>query len=270
MSGIRAQENFFSRFKGRLKQADERDPGGRYFSTLLEEVFHEAPDALRDVLFPASRKADFQNAKVTTELKYDGTRRADLAFLDEKDNVIGLIEVKEEDQMTAGSGDQTLAYLTFIKNAEQSGRSIHFAYVTKHMPSNDSYSALLAHGMKPTFYSDIDYLLPKVLKKTGAWERSPVAQLFCKYLSEEGVVYHPLTANEDSVLRLLVRQGLSLQGHTGFGKDKTSSRLVETPKLLSKLLSNAEAMGIGFHQKFRVSYSVILSFRSLATFPTGT
>ena len=128
---------------------------------------------------------------------------------------------------------------------------IHFAYVTKHLPSNESYLALQDYGYTPIFYNELYHSLSKILKRTEQWERSPVAQLFCKYLEEEGMVYQTLTRDDESTLRLLLRQGFGLSGVTGFGKEMTAERLIQVPQLLGHLLSNVEAMGVEFHNRFK-------------------
>jgi hypothetical protein len=71
--------SFFTRFKERLHQEGNKDPGGRYFSVLLEQVFHEVPDVLAKLLFPACRPRQFRHPRVQTDFPYDTGRLADLA-----------------------------------------------------------------------------------------------------------------------------------------------------------------------------------------------
>jgi hypothetical protein len=147
--------SFFARFKERLHQEGNEDPGGRYFSVLLEQVFRETPEVLAKLLFPTCRANRFRQARVQTDFPYNFGRLADLAFLDSEDRTIGLVEVKEEDQLGPGTGDQTYQYLKYIKKYSTEQRPIHFAYVTKHLPSENSSLVLRKNGGKPTYYSEL-------------------------------------------------------------------------------------------------------------------
>ena len=137
------QASFFTRFKKRLTVATESDPGGRYFAVLLQQVFQESPDALRQILFPRSIKAKFSDARAFTERDHVETRRADLAFYDAQNNIIGLVEVKEDDQLAPLAGAQVDDYISYVKwEKEVNKRVVHFAFVTKHLPSRRSQEAL--------------------------------------------------------------------------------------------------------------------------------
>jgi len=245
------KKSFFARFKEHVRKEGSKDPGGRYFSILLEQVFLETPEALAKSLFPTCRTSRFRHARVQTDFQYKPERLADLAFLDTEDRVIGLVEVKEEDQLGPGTGDQTQDYLSYVRNNSTPQAPIYFAYVTKHLPSEKSNSALQKDGREPTYYSELYRDFSEYLKDPKQSQRSPVAQLFCKYLQEEGVVYRLLEPDDDNVLRLLLRQGFGLGGTTGFGRDISAERLMQVPAFLGTLLSNVQAMGVEFHNRFR-------------------
>lgn len=241
------RRSFFVRFKKRLQQ-EGSDPGGRYFSVLLEQVFYEIPEVLCKSLFPTCRKGQFRHARVETDFQYAPRRFADLAFFDLEDRTIGLVEVKEEDQLGPGTGDQTHDYLTYIKKNSTEKRPIHFAYVTKHLPSDRSSLALRDAQLRPIYYSDLHNDLVKYLAEPQQRQRSPVTQLFCRYLQEEGVVYQPISSEDENTLRLLLRQGLGMRGGK---KDVTAERQMQVPTLLGTLLANVQAMGVEFHNRFK-------------------
>jgi hypothetical protein len=202
------------------------------------------------MLFPTCRASQFRHARVETDFPYKSGRLADLALLDPEDRTIALVEVKEEDQLGLGTGDQTYDYLSYIKKNSTQHKPIHFAYVTKHLPSKSSSLALQKEGFKPTYYNDYNGL-SKYLAEPRQRQQSPVAQLFCKYLQEEGVVYQALTLEDENTLRLLLRQGFGMRGMMGFGKDVTAERQMQVPTLLGTLLANVQAMGIEFHNRFK-------------------
>ena len=123
--------------------------------------------------------------------------------------------------------------------------------MTKHLPSTVSNLALEKSGVRPTYYGDLYSGFSKYLTDPQQRHRSPVVQLFCRYLEEEGIVYQLLTPEDDNTLRLLLRQGLGMRGMTGFGKDVTAERQMEVPTLLGTLLTNVQAMGVEFHNRFK-------------------
>ena len=209
------------------------------------------PEALAKFLFPTCRASKFRNARVQTDFPYNPGRLADLAFLDAEDRVIGLVEVKEEDQLGPGTGDQTQDYLSYVRKNSTQRAPVHFAYVTKHLPSEKSSLVLQISGVKPTYYSELYDRFSKYLADPKLLQRSPVTQLFCRYLQEEGVVYQMLTPEDENTLRLLLRQGFGMRGMTGFGKDVTAERQMQVPILLGTLLANVQAMGIEFHNRFK-------------------
>lgn len=245
------QRSFFGRFKRRIQQEGTKDPGGRYFAILLEQIFSETPEVLAKLLFPTCQESKFRHAQVITEFRFQPDRQADLAFLDAEDRVLGLVEVKEEDQLGPGTGEQTSDYLSYIKKTATPEAPIYFSYVTKHLPSNKSSLQLEKNGVAPVYYNDIYYGLSKYLAISRQRNRSPMTKLFHQYLEEEGAVYQKLTSGQDDTLRLLLRQGLGLGNTFGLGNRMTADRLMQTPKLLDVLIGNVEAMSIEFHNGFK-------------------
>jgi hypothetical protein len=148
--GINSGRSFFGRFKNRLRDSDGRDPGGRYFAILLEQLFYEDPAVLRDVIFPDLRISDLNGSRISTEFSLPSGRRADIALHDRNDRPVALAEVKEEDQLGEGVDKQTKAYLNYVSEMRGNGRKIAFAYVTKHLPSIKSLELLDQHGLIPS------------------------------------------------------------------------------------------------------------------------
>jgi hypothetical protein len=245
VDSIARDRNFFSRFKERVQLGSGRDPGGRYFAILLEQVFYEIPDILPAVVFRLPRNRRFRATQAITEYYFlPGKRAADLAFLDANGNVLGLVEVKEEDQLTKRNTDQTRDYLSFVKKGRR-----QFSYVTKHLPAQASQKLLLSSKMMPTFYSDLYAGIKNALAQ-DRWDRCPVARMFCAYIEKQGVMYMDDDI-DDYVLGLLLQQGNSGIRRAVSGQKVTAERLSQTPQLLATLMSNVEALGIEFHNKYR-------------------
>jgi hypothetical protein len=160
----------------------------------------------------------------------------------------------EKSRLAAGVDEQTMAYLQYISSARKNRQPIAFAYVTKHLPSGQSLEQLERYGLKPVFYRDIHSGLQSIFGRRDGTNTSvhlPVAQLFCRYLEEEGVIYRQLE-NERSITFLL-RQSAG-GSSTGLGHLHTAETVADVPKSLELLIANAEAIGIEFYDQFRAHF----------------
>ena len=251
---IASGQSFFRRFKNRLWDSHGSDPGGRYFAILLEQLFYEDKTVLREALFPTLKLSELIESRVSTEFPLPNGRRADLAVHNRDDQLIALAEVKENDQLAAGVDEQTMAYLKYISNARKNRQPIVFAYVTKHLPSRQSLEQLERYCSKPVFYRDIYSRLQSIFGRPHATIKSmhfPVAQLLCRYLEEEGVIYRQL--ENERPITFLLRQSAT-GGSAGLGKLHTAETVADVPKSLELLIANAEAIGIEFYDQFRAHF----------------
>lgn len=242
-----ANSSFFGRFRKRMLDETGDDPGGRYFSILLEAAFNEEPGVVGKALFPSTPSNRFLSARASTEEHYRSRRYADLAVFSASGDVIGIVEVKEDDQLTKRNADQLRDYLSF--SAE---RNVPFTYLTQHMPSLACGELLKAHAKSPMYYSDLYRALAALTVK----QSSPVVRFLLDYLLEFGPVYEPLNEADNPALRLLLRQAFSLVGRIGFGKEKTPEKVLMSARILGRLISNAESLGIDFRRSFRSHFGV--------------
>ncbi|MDQ6867694.1 MAG: PD-(D/E)XK nuclease family protein [Pseudomonadota bacterium] len=228
--------SFFGRFRGWIRDNMGGDPGGRYFAILLAESFGEQPGAVSEVLFP--RRRNLAAVRAVPEYAYDDGRRADLGLFASDDKLVGLVEVKEDDQLVQGAANQLADYLSYAKK-----ENVPFAYVTRHTPSEACMSLLRAHGQRPVYYSD--------LYRALELQTSPICQLFCKYLEEIGPVYKQLTPDDSDALRLLMRQVFAVGG-AGPGQQGAFN----AANVLLRLVSNVEALGIDFYRQYRHFFKI--------------
>jgi len=231
--------SFFGRFRNWIRDEARHDPGGRYFSMLLKAVWGEQPRAVSQVLFPDKRSEFFESARAEVEAAYNGNRRADLGLYSADGQLVGLVEVKEDDQLAQGAESQLADYLSYAQE-----HTVPFAYVTKHTPSEACMSLLTAHGQRPVYYSDL-YRALEV-------QTSPICQLFCKYLEEIGPMYKQLSAPDDSeALRLLMRQVFAVGG-AGPGQEGAFN----AENVRARLVTNVGALGVEFYRQFRNHFCI--------------
>jgi hypothetical protein len=163
------RESFFGRFKKRIQEETGASPGGRYFSIVLREVFHEHPEEIWTSIF---RIADPRARRAHVEFNYSEGKFADLSFFDKENRLTGLAEVKEEDQLSSHAVEQAARYITF----QRQHPNARFAYITKYSPSKETEALLKSHSIQPVYYSDIYQSLKPCIRA------GPTIRMLCDYL----------------------------------------------------------------------------------------
>jgi hypothetical protein len=245
---LNSDRTFFGRFKNRIKDETGQNPGGRYFSILLEQIFQEDPALFGSALFPNLQKSQLKTARVLPEYRLANKRIADLALINDSNEPIALVEVKEEDQLGAHVDDQTQAYLKYILKARKSKEPIQFAYITKHLPLESTLKRLTEVNLKPIYYRDIHAALKDLLARDQSFGvPHPIAELFCRYLEEDGVTYREI--EDEQAIALFLRQASNPKSTPG--RLHTADRASNAARILDVLLGNSEVLGIEFHNTFR-------------------
>ncbi len=225
-----------------VRESRDQDPGGRYFSMLLEQVYNEAPDVMRRALLPGAPTAAFAGSLARTEWEYAPGRIADLAVFGPGDVLLALIEVKEKDQNGLGGPAQLEDYLSFCDR-----EGVRFSYVTKRSPSVECLDVLQGWGAKAVYYSD----LYGAIYKQGS--QIPLVRLFCDYLKEERVAYQPLVEDDLMSLKLLLLRSNNMSGR-GHGKMKVAARTSAAASILDLVVTNAEVLGSAFYMRHRACF----------------
>jgi len=240
--------SFLSRFKERVKDAADQDPGGRYLSILLEQVMLEHPVEISRALFPDLSKRQAKEARPTIEWRFQGKRQkrqADLAVLGPDGTLLGVAEVKENDQRGEHVAEQTEDYLRLVASMRAQGHPAYLAYVTKHMPEATTLDRLRSEGIEPVYYRDLFAELSRTLLIANGTR--PVARLFCDYLKEEGVVYQ--RPDDMQAIKLFFARCMT-PGRTGLGRLASAERMAAIPETLRMLLADAEILGIEFYEAY--------------------
>ncbi len=232
---------FFSRFKSIVRDSRDQDPGGRYFSILLEEVYNEAPDLMWRALFPDVRSG-FAGSWACTEYEYAPARVADLAIFGPSDELLALVEVKEKDQNGPGGPAQLKDYLAFCAS-----EGVLFSYVTKRSPSVECLDVLQARKRAIIYYSDLHGAL------SARGSSVPLVRLFCDYLKEERLAYQPLDEDNFKSLRLLLLRSNNMSNR-GHGKMKVAARTSAAAAVLDLVVANAEVLGSSFYMRYREGF----------------
>jgi len=200
------KNSFFSRFKQSLGS----DYGGRYYAAVMTECINSDP-SLAEAIFGWKFKESF---KATVEWSFPGVstnRRADIAILEESSQILlGLIEIKYEDELLDGIDKQLDDYLRIVKQ-----EGIAFAYVTIYSPKPEHIEKLNALGGRHIYFSDIYNAICR--------KRSPIARMFAEFLREEMPVFEDMK-NHDKALELLLVKGLGLTSASRIQSNECTKR----------------------------------------------
>ncbi|MCX5783577.1 MAG: hypothetical protein NTW04_03950 [Elusimicrobia bacterium] len=199
-------------FFKRVKSWCNGDKGGRYMSLVLCELFADKKSKkLVKELF--GEEINFE--RLDTENSYIEGRRADIAFLDKKDEIVALAEVKHEDQNNKGNRAQLKDYCK---------SQVPFIVITKKSLPKEYEKEL---GEKQIIsYGDI------ARKIKGLKLDSEIARMVSEYLKGEALMF---TKINDIYLKILLTGGSTEK----FNRKDT----LQAPDTLKNFINNMATLG---------------------------
>ncbi len=222
-------KNFFSRIKGLLKH----DYGGRYLAIVLKEVLEEDSVIASCLIGNKNIKNDSYYVQVEWSFP-DRNRIADLAIFDKISNeVIGLVEIKYEDEKSLGTDKQLDDYLDYCKI-----HKISFTYLTKNIPPKADFKKITNN------YISYAKLVHRIENKNKI---SYAGKMLCSFLREEGYVFD--NRIDETALLLLMVNSLSFTNRHGFGQLNTLKRVTkDVPAVFGAVLSNTSVLASRFYE----------------------
>jgi|GEM_PF-3533475 len=223
-------------FFKQLKSWCSEDTGGRYVSLVLSELFNVSEShKLVSELF--GKSIDY--ATVATEFTFMEGRRADLAFLDEEDNPVAIIEVKYHDHKNERNHAQIADYLKFCGK-----RKIPFLVITKNrLPDNDEKQI-----KKHKFASIVSYSqLVHKMSKYNSKDSSAISKLVQSYFEEESLMFAKICKAD---LQLLLISALHVHNRHGLGRQLSRERIVKAADALRGLIENVTLLGDEIHYSY--------------------
>lgn len=235
--------NIFSRLKGHMETGGQY-PGGRYMAMVLAEVFRDSPGFARQVLGIDHKDFDVELERPVGGRSQD--RRADLVLLERATrNRIAMIEVKYEDEKTAGTAQQIRNY---VKQAKK--RGFRFLLLSKNAPERNVLKLLNSPDGKYKYMSYAD--LYRAATKHQTDYPTTALKLFCDFLKEETPVFDETKIDKNALMLLLVR-GLGQPHAHGLGRLRTRKRVVGAIDVLKQLVGNVQVLADRFHDDLRLS-----------------
>jgi len=228
---------FFKSIKPWLNQ----DYSGRYVSAVLRELFLSDPK-LASRLFRKSIRFKTVEQEVSLRsywphLKRE--RRADLALFDEQGRVVGLVEVKYEDQKNDRNHAQLDDYIKFSKSYH-ANPGVPVIVITK-SPLPALETRLIernSENIRCISYGDI------VRRLQEQDFKSAIPDMVIEYFKEEAFMFNPI---ETDALELLMINALNIKYGHGRGRKYTHSNVVDAPRALESLVSNTGIIGDRAH-----------------------
>lgn len=232
---------FFKTIKEWLNQ----DYGGRYVSCVLKELLMEEPK-IANAIF--KQKIDFTSVELEVSLRdywphLRNERRADITLLNVRGDIVGLIEIKYDDQKCERNHAQILDYIRFCKRYRPHS-PIPFVVITKspipekeelQIKANKRFAGVLSYG-------DV------VRKSRENNLQSPVSKMVEEYLREEAFMFNPV---DKDALQLLMHNSLNVRYNHGQGRQYTHYNVINAPKALENLIINTGIIGDRIHYLFK-------------------
>jgi hypothetical protein len=228
---------FFKSIKTWLNQ----NYGGRYVSAVLRELFLSDPK-IASRLFEKS--ISFKTAELEVSLRrywphLKRERRADLALFDEQGRIVGLVEVKYEDQKNDRNHAQLSDYIKFSKSYH-ANPGVPVIVLTK-SPLPASETSLIERNSK--IVSCISY--GDIVRRLQDQDfKSAVPSMVIEYFKEEAFMFNPIDAD---ALELLMINALNIRYGHGRGRKYTHSNVINAPRALESLITNTEIIGDRIH-----------------------
>lgn len=226
-------------FFKQLKSWCSEDTGGRYVSLVLSELFNVSEShKLVSELF--GKSIDY--ATVATEFTFMAGRRADLAFLDEEDKPVAIIEVKYHDHKNERNHAQIADYLKFCGK-----RKIPFLVITKNrLPDNDEKQIKKHKFASIVSYSQLVHKMSKYHSK----DSSAISKLVQSYFEEESLMFAKICKAD---LQLLLISALNVHNRHGLGRQLSRERIVKAADALRRLIENVTLLGDEIHYSYMES-----------------
>jgi hypothetical protein len=250
--------SFFKSVKSWLNQ----DCGGRYVSCILQELLSAEPKIAIAIF---GRAIDFTSVDVEVSLRrfwpyLRCERRADVALLDARGQIVALIEVKYEDQKSERNHAQISDYVRFCKNYGHP-QPVPFAVVTKSSLPEKEERLIVANA---AFARCISYRdIVRGISQNNLC--SPVAKMVKEYFEEETLMFNPVDKN---ALQLLMLRSLNVSGSHGLGRQLSHYNVSNAPKALEAIISNTEIIGDHIYHNYmpdKFSVRPITDFRFTPT-----
>lgn len=216
--------SFFTKMKNYVTSGLNPLPGknkqsvwGRYFAICLQEVLRENIKLVR-ILFNIQEKA-----KIVLEYPYP-ERRADIAILDNEDQLRALVEIKIDDSLRKG---QLESYLKFCKE-----RGAKFFLITRWSPTYREKKLINSAGHeKPITLFEVH----KKIRENHSTSKHPLSKMFCDFLEESKMVYKQNISNDLSFLAQKIFFNSNRDNHVSISKLKEG-----IPESLSAIYTNLE------------------------------
>lgn len=228
---------FFKSIKPWLNQ----DYGGRYVSAVLRELFLAEP-GIASLLFgksicPKNVELEVSLRRYWPHLRRE--RRADLALLDERGRVIGLVEVKYEDQKNDRNHAQLTDYIKFSKSYHPNP-GVPIIVVTK-SPLPAPESRFIQRNSKIARCISYGDIVRRLRERDF---KSAVPSMVIDYFKEEAFMFNPI---ENGALELLMINALNIRYDHGRGRKYTHFNVINAPRALESLITNTGIIGDKVH-----------------------
>lgn len=210
-------------------------------SAVLRELFLSDPK-MASRLF--GKSICFKTAELEVSLRrywphLKRERRADLALFDEQGRVVGLIEVKYEDQKSDRNHAQLDDYIKFSK-AYHANPAVPIIVVTK-SPLPAPETKLIERNSKIVRCISYGDIVRRLQERDF---KSAVLKMVVEYFKEEAFMFNPI---ETDALELLMINALNIRYGHGRGRKYTHFNVVNAPRALESLVTNTGIIGDQVH-----------------------
>lgn len=229
-----------SSFFGTVKSWLSQDFGGRYFSLVLKEVITNNPKIMW-ILFPDLDKK--KKYKIESEYFFYGVtkrRRADLAILEiESGVVVGLVEVKYDDERSEGVSAQLNDYIAICKN-----ENIPFVYLLKNIMPKTEQNLLnkTKISKRVLYYSDLYQAIKSKHKPDH------LTKMMLDFIGEETMIFENKISNNNLVA--LIMNACWVKHQHGLGKTFGKRLSESAPETLQALIVNMRLLSNRFHEEY--------------------